>query len=244
MNRTAGRESHQEQEARVIDASIACIDKSSPLDFTMAAVAKEAGLSLGSIYKHVQSKEDVLLAVATRVLRHQSRTFIDMLGLPLTTPERLVCDLLLSSEARNLYPFGFHLETLTSNDAILQRASPRWVSELQRIDDENQNLFVAALDKAVAEGELQVNAGEAQEVARKLFIGCWSLTVGFMQVAHRRAARSVDGQNEQLPFPLPVDHSAVQAMKAFLNTFPWKTPLDEVGIRRAATALKKLGHRA
>ena len=94
----------KELERLVLDAATDAIEESSLLDFTMSDIAKRAGLSVGSIYKHVQSKEDVLVAIGTRMMANQHRVFGEVLALPLKTPERLIAVSLLppSKDARVL----------------------------------------------------------------------------------------------------------------------------------------------
>jgi AcrR family transcriptional regulator len=50
--------SPQQQEEKILTAAAQCIAETSLMDFTMSSIAKRAGLSMGSIYKHIQTKED------------------------------------------------------------------------------------------------------------------------------------------------------------------------------------------
>ena len=71
----APKHSPQEQEDLILEAAAQCIEETSLLDFTMSAISKKAGLSMGSIYKHIQSKEDVLVALGWRSLANLSEAF-------------------------------------------------------------------------------------------------------------------------------------------------------------------------
>ena len=71
----APRYSPEEEQELVLDAAVGCIEESSLLGFTIGAIAKRAGLSVGSLYKHVQSKEDLLVALATRQARHTRQLY-------------------------------------------------------------------------------------------------------------------------------------------------------------------------
>jgi AcrR family transcriptional regulator len=74
---------YEHQEEAILEAAARCIEASSLLDFTMAAISKEVGLSMGSIYKHIQSKEDVLLALGTRSRLHFGALVRKVIALPL-----------------------------------------------------------------------------------------------------------------------------------------------------------------
>ena len=71
----APKYSPQEQEEIILNAAAECIAETSLLDFTMSSISKAAKLSMGSIYKHVQCKEDIIFALATSVFQFQSNIF-------------------------------------------------------------------------------------------------------------------------------------------------------------------------
>ena len=49
--------------ARIVDAATTCVDRGGYASATTAAIAREAGLSVGALQHHFPSKEDVLAAV-------------------------------------------------------------------------------------------------------------------------------------------------------------------------------------
>ena len=233
----------KQQENLVFDAAVKCIEETSLLDFTMGAIAKEAGLSKGSIYKHVQSKEDVLVAISTRFMAHHIEVFAEVMRLPFTTPERLVCTVLLSPEKLHLYSFGVHLEMLVGNEAVLRRASPRWLEAMTRLDQALEAVFWRVLSQACEDGELMCSPKDRDSTMEMLMIGLWSLPVGFSQVAYQRHALQAVDDEAELPFPLPVGHGLVKNYQRLLNSYPWKVPLDDQGIEKARVAMEERGHR-
>ena len=241
--RTAKKQTAQEQEAVVFEAAAKCIEETSLLDFTMAAIGKEASLSIGSIYKHVQSKEDVLVALAVQMMSHQQRMFSEVMALPLTTPERLVSCVLVSPQKLYLYSFGVHLEMLTGNLAVLGRASTRWLDALRRVDQSIGAVFQEALAESWKSGELMVGAEDRDRILEVISIGLWSMSVGFLQIAYQRQARQQTESGSRLPFPLPIDHGVVESTQCLLDAHPWRTPLDDRGIEKACGLLEERGYR-
>ncbi|MFT7430375.1 MAG: AcrR family transcriptional regulator, partial [Colwellia sp.] len=79
----------EEQEKLILFAAVTAIEKSNVLDFSMSSIAKSAGLSMGSVYKFVQCKEDLLIVLATKMYQEKYRVVSQVLALPLTTPERI-----------------------------------------------------------------------------------------------------------------------------------------------------------
>ena len=239
----AARHTPQEQEDMVMAAAAKCIEAKSLLAFTMADISKEAGLSMGSVYKHVQSKEDVLVALVVRSMVHMHRIFVDFFELPLTAAEKVLGGVLWTPEKLYLHPFGVHLEMMIRNEAVMAKASPRWIESMSRIDQEMEDLFVSTLERACTEGELDVSPPERAGVIEQLMIGVWSMYVGFVQVAYQRNGRALGQGDVALPFPLPTDHALVCATQRLINSYPWKAPLDASSIERVASLMENKGYR-
>ncbi|WP_299948102.1 TetR/AcrR family transcriptional regulator [uncultured Microbulbifer sp.] len=232
-----------EQEAMILEAAAKCIEQSSILDFTMAAVSKEAGLSMGSIYKHVQSKEDVLVALSTRAFAYERNVFKDVMNLPLSTPERLVATMLLMSDKFHHYPFGAQLKMLVSNQAVLQRASSGWIEKLRRINTEIGQVFRAAMVLACDTGELITDDNDREIMLDTISVSLWSMHVGFVQVAYQRFAFEQHKVTAKLPFPIPDNHVLLNGAQRLINSFPWKKPLENQGIKKASALLTERGYR-
>ena len=245
------KRTYQEQNELLIEAAIKCIEETSLLDFTMASIAKEAKLSMGTVYKHVQSKEDVLVAICSKMLKHQAKVFKDMLSLPLTMPERLLCNVLITPSTFYKYSFGVQLEMLCSSNAVLKRASKSGLNQLTRCSDEITATFQKALKHSCMEGEINVKPEETQAMMDTLSMGLWSMSVGFIQVAHQIDARQPDvidnslpfPMKHELPYPMPADHGIVKSAFQFINTFPWETPLDINQINNIIRLLDERGYR-
>ena len=240
---TRPRRSPRELETLILDAAAKCIEQTSLLDFSMAAIAKEVGASMGSIYKHVQSKEDVLVALATRVASNQNQAFAEMMALPISTPERLICPLLASPDKLHALSFGVHLEMLIGNEAVAQRASVHWSEKLTRINQSTELVFSDALSAACDDGELIVSVQDRERTIEMLSISLWSLCVGFIQAAYQRHVWNVSGTGTDLPFPLPIDHEVVESAVRLINAFDWREPLRLERLEEVSGILIERGYR-
>ncbi len=229
----APKHSPEQQQQLILDAAIKCIETSSILDFTMSALSKEAGLSMGSIYKHIQTKEDVFVALATTMYSNLHDVFAQILDLPMPFPVRLIALQLTGPDTACCYEFGGHLEGLVSNEVVLQRASTQWLEKMMSADQSVEALVRERIEAAVDSGELNVNASERNRVVEEIIVGIWSMHVGFIQVARQREARHLVGEGIDAPFPLSVDDTIIQAQKHFLNTYPWQEPITNEMIRQA-----------
>lgn len=239
----APKYSLQEQEERILAAAAKCIEETSLLDFTMASIAKGAGLSMGSVYKHIQSKEDVLVALATKMTENLEHVLVTVLELPLSMPVRLLAFALITPEKYRLYPFDEHLEMLIGNEAILKRASKGWVEKVMQIDRSFEDYFCEIVGRTVDEGELQVASEDKEDVLEEILVSIWAMNVGYNQVVFQRHARSLVGEPIELPFPLASDDYFVNAVRRLLNTYPWREPITDEGVEKACQLLEQKGLR-
>lgn len=230
-----------EQEEKVLCAAASCIAEASLMDFTMSAIAKRAEMSMGSIYKHIHSKEDVLLALATRTQHNLRRCFTQIYAQAISGPEHLIGLSLIDFNKVDPYPFSRHLDMLVSNQVILERASPIW---RQRLDDSAQALTQVCQSgiKAAISGEELIAEESQEDTAHQLMLAIWSLNVGSIQVG----LQTMDfdqSPSSQLPYPKATDDPHIRNMMRLINSFHWRQPLTLEGIERAASALTQLGYR-
>lgn len=239
----APKYSADQQLQMVMDAAVQCIEESSLLSFTMSSVAKAAGLSMGSVYKQVQSKEDLLIALAVEMLEHERKAFQKIMELPLTTPEILIAFNLMDFHKVSFYSFSDELDTLVSSDSIIKRASPFW---LQRMIDASNALgqeFTNLIGKAVDSGEVDSEGRDRTQLITEIEVGGWALCHGYMQAVLRHQTRNALGPEAPLPFPLPTDDHLVRNTQRLLNTYQWQVPLSDEGIKKAAQLLTEMDYR-
>ncbi len=235
----APRHSSQEQEDLILSAAEQCIEETSLLDFTMSAISRAAGLSMGSIYKHMQSKEDVLVALGYRSNIQLKKVFSEVLSLPLPVSVRLIAVQLYCREKVALYSFSAHLDMLLGNEAILQRASERWLHRFIEVHISIEELFRKTIFDACDAGELVVTAENKEAMAHEMVIGMWSLCVGHTQVIMQRSARNVIGRGAEMPVRLECDSPIIRSVKTVLNSYPWKTPVTDERIQQAIELLEE-----
>jgi AcrR family transcriptional regulator len=238
----AARHSAEQQQALIVDAAVQAIGQSSLLDFKMSDIAKLAGISMGSVYKHVQSKEDVLLALATEHLKHLRDCFSKINTLPLSTPERYIAINLIDKNKAGLYSFGSHLEMLITNDAILSKGSEIWKQRFYHADSEVDGECKSCLNMAIASGELTVPEQDT-DYANKFILGLWAISVGFIHVSKQLRGKHLFGQLTPNSELLNADSLPIQTIKTYINAFAWQHPLTELGINNAINTLTTINLR-
>jgi len=228
----------EEQEKLILFAAVTAIEKSTLLDFSMSSIAKSAGLSMGSVYKFVQCKEDLLIALATKMYQEKQRVFTQVLALPLTTPERIIALSLLDFTKAQMYSFDDQLESIVNTCSIMKRSSPRWLDYMFNCSKVCEESFQVFLEAAVDSKELISGASEMEEIC----IGSWSLFVGYFQTVRLHHGRSNQQDNDEpmCLLPLTVDNVHILNLQRFLNSFDWREKVKRQDIEKVCQKLVEL----
>ncbi|MGY0216552.1 TetR/AcrR family transcriptional regulator [Endozoicomonadaceae bacterium StTr2] len=231
----APKYSFEEQQQRILAAAEECIESSSLLDFTMSAIAKGAGLSMGSVYKHVSSKEDVLLALAIRKANHEYERASLIMSLDLTLPEKLVAFSLTDQRKVRRYSFDDELGILINSRLIRQRGSANWLDRLNSAMLRTADPFDTAFHQAVEQGEIKGRA----DLIKEINITGWALTVGYQQTV-QFWERNIDKVNIQPPSS---DSVYIRGLVRMINSYDWKTPVTSQGLQKICDQLEAHNYR-
>jgi len=238
----APKYSLQEQEKMILNAAEQCINESSVTDFTMAKVARLAGLSMGSVYKFVQSKEDIVLALACESFSHFSKVFQTILNLPLPTPEKILAVCLVSPKALQRFSFDYELQSYATNTAVIQRASRMWTEKMIQACNCCEHAFKLTLTEGISSGELK-DVPNLSEVIEEIIISGWAMTVGYEQVQRVRQTQQITEGTESLFEPMSLNHPIIRSTVRLLNTYPWKQAIDDAALVRIEKELINLNLR-
>ena len=238
----APRFSPEEQEKLVLCAAISTIEQSSLLDFSMSKIAKLAGLSMGSVYKFVQCKEDVLIALATRMYQERQRVFKQVLLLPLTTPERIIANSLLDFSKVQMYDFDDQLESIVNTRAMMKRCSPRWLDQMIACGKVCEGMFQSFLQSASDSGELTSGDRDIAEINS----GTWSLAIGYFQTVRlhqcwQKEQNSCE-EGECVPALAP-DNEHIRSLQRLINTYDWQQQVSNEDILKICQSLVDAGLR-
>jgi hypothetical protein len=194
---------------------------------------------MGSIYKHIQSKEDVLLALGYYSRVHFQTMAGKVMAMPLPIAARLVGVQLVDAEHASPWSFGAELTSLLANEAILRRASPGWLDKYIAADIALDEFFNAQIQKACDDGELHLDGEAGNTQVDELNRATWALCVGHMQVVRQRSVRVLTSGATRLES----DSTVIRALQRLLNTYPLATPLTNELIAETCAALEAVGLR-
>ncbi|MGF1789969.1 TetR/AcrR family transcriptional regulator [Photobacterium profundum] len=214
-----------EQEQLILDAAAQCILDTSLIDFKMSAIAKKSGLSMGSVYKHIQSKEDVLVALSVRLDSQASNVIREILALPYSLPAKIVAINLVSQEAMYTYSFSYQLLTLLSSRDLLAKASDKWLTKLSLVSTEIRLQFQGALREAVRSEELLCEEEEKEALIEEFMLLHWAVNIGYTQILNHPHETHINEAKTNVNVPLTLDHPLLRATIRMTNSYPWKEPV-------------------
>ncbi len=237
----------EQQLCKILSAAAECIEESSLLDFTMSGIAKKAGMSMGSIYKHVHTKEDVLMALAQHGLDCLRQAFATIFNSPLSISEQLIALSLIDYSKVDPYPFTRHLEMLISNSALISRTSPQWQQKTGTSGCGIEEVMNMRFRTAIENGELTPE-GDENAYLEQLHLGIWAINVGHIQVllqihSDQLAANLPRNKDIEEIFPLDANNPHIQNCLRLINSYQWRHPLTQDGIQRAIDVLLELEYR-
>lgn len=202
---------------------------------------------MGSIYKHVHTKEDVLMALAQHGFDSLTQTFANIFKTPLSISEQLIAMSLIDYSKVDPYPFSRHLEMLISNSALTSRTSPQWQQKTGNSGCGIEDVMKMRLRIAIESGELTPE-GDEESFLEQLHLGIWAINVGHIQVllqthSGQQASSLPGGKDIEQIFPLNAENPHIQNCIKLINSYQWRHPLTQDGVQRAIDTLLELEYR-
>lgn len=213
------------REQKFLDAAQALILRDGLLNLQMSKVAEECDYAVGTLYQHFASKEDLLVALATRSSMDRVELFGRAANWNGPTRERMlaiaIADLMLVRE----HPEFFRLWQYVFTDVIWHAASTSARQRSLETSAPIGALIEGIASDAIRAGDLPANTGLAP---RALTIGPWTLSMGMHTLVHAEGVLERHAPGE--PYRLLIKH-----LQHLLNGYGWQ-PLFDVSDEAAIDA--------
>lgn len=128
-----------QRETAIINATISLMETSSFMDLRMSDIARAAECSMGAIYSHFSSKEDLLLGCAFSRMKEKKRLLDNILHQDMKPIEYLLMVVFSLWVIDEQNPQLYQLTQLSMNPSVWRRASPRRSSEMNELGREMQD---------------------------------------------------------------------------------------------------------
>ncbi len=215
-----------DREQRFLDTAQDLIQRDGLLNLQMARIAEATDYAIGTLYQHFASKEDLLVALATRNHLGRQALFERAARWKGPTRERMIAIALADLMLMREQPEHFRLEQFVWSDVVWRAASADSRARALAAGEPCCALVDGIVEEALACGDLPPGFA-LPPIA--LGIGPWSLCLGM------HALVQVEGLIDETRFGEPY-RLLLKHLQYLLNGYGWQ-PLADAGDDIALAAL-------
>lgn len=220
-----------QREQLFLDAARDLIQQDGLLNLSMAKIAASCDYSVGTLYQHFASKEDLLIALATINEQNRLDLFRRVVEWDASTRDRMFGLPVADMQFVRMYPEHFRLAQFANTEVVWGAAS-----QLRRkqslASGRPIGLLVADLvTEAVECGDLELKGLLPNELA----MAPWTVTLGTHNLVHAEGV--LEQYNIREPYRLMLRH-----IQCILNGLEWKPyidPSDDAALDRITQRLCK-----
>jgi len=180
------REKRELREQEIIGKTIGLLSQRGFLDVRMADIAKETRYSMGTIYSHFESKEDLLLACAHALVLDHKVLIQAISHQPVPAIEKIITMTECSWQISMQHPDLIEIDNLSLMPSVWRRATQHRANELNQLHVELANIFLNIVLEAIGQslnGYDQLDQQATERLAHHLTHGMWGLCVGLSSTA-------------------------------------------------------------
>lgn len=188
------REKREQREREIIGVAIGLLAETGFLDMRMADLARATGYSMGTIYSHFDSKEDLIVACAHTLCLDEQWLFNEISVQAIPAIDKIItmaqCSWLISMQ----HPQLIEIDSLSLMPSIWRRATNHRAERLNRLHVELAETLVAIVLNTIENGihgHSRLDDVDRQHLATHLAHGLWGLCVGLTSTAQSGYARTL-----------------------------------------------------
>lgn len=215
----------EERECLFMDRARELICKEGLLNLQMSRIAEKCEYAVGTLYKHFESKEDLLLALTARDTRLHVELFQRVARWDACPRDKMfalgVADMIFVRR----HPEYFRLAQYVLTEVVWQAATADRRQEYLAVNEPIGDIVLAIVEAGVQAGDLVMPALTPGE----LTTGFWALAIGTHNLVHAHGV--LEEFNIHDPYRAMCAH-----MQVLLNGYNWK-PLADLNDRAALDRL-------
>lgn len=204
-----------QREAHFVDVALGLVAEQGFMNMSMAQLARASEYATGTLYKHFDCKEDLLLAMTARGSAARAEMMGRVAAWDAPSRHRMMAigysDLLFVTHN----PVHFRLEQLATTEDIWMRASACRRQALLAAGGPCAGHVQSIVDDAVAAGDLQLRTHERHNIA----MGLWTMSMGTHTLVH--AGGLLDYHDIDAPYGLLARNYTL-----YLNALGWQPLID------------------
>ncbi len=171
LEKTAQRERH------ILDKAWELVETEGFLSLKISDLAKSAEVSVGTLYVHFESKEDLITAMAMDAWQELAGLLARALDMELKAVDRLLAFSILDYQFNRKYPMKFEAMQLAGVPSIWQRASLRRHQQLPESCEAFEAHLTPVIREAIENRELRPE-GNLEDQIKAFGHGLWAANMG------------------------------------------------------------------
>jgi AcrR family transcriptional regulator len=187
------REKRELREQEIIKKSIKLFSRQGFLGVRMSDIANQTDYSMGTIYSHFVSKEDLLIAAAHTLVEDHQQMFRRVREESIPAMEQIISLVQGVWLVATRFPDLIEIENLSRMPSVWRRATEERVSRYDHLHEDLaeriRNMALEALPESI-EGYAALDQAAQLELADYLTHGLWGLSVGLASIAQSGYAES------------------------------------------------------
>lgn len=211
------------REQLILDTARELLQREGLLTLQMSRLARACGLAVGTLYLHFDTKEDLLLALATGNAESRLDLFARAAAWNGPSRERMLAVAIADTLALEQAPELFRLQQYVLTEVVWNAASARQRQRMHEASAPIQALLEGIVARAVADGDLPDTHGMA---AGELVLGAWCQCLGLHTLAH--AEGLLASHDLRQPYRL-----LFKQLNLLLNGYGWlplMAPVDDATV--------------
>lgn len=164
-----------ERENLILETARGLIREKGFLSLTMSELAEAVEYSVGTLYTHFETKEDLLIALAVQTIGQRAVLFEQVRQATLKSRDRIYGILIVRLVLAESVPETFDIERLAASPSVWKRATVQRYQEMVAAEQHCSLIVANIIEDALSAGDLDA---EHVSIADMIF-GLWSLTIGF-----------------------------------------------------------------
>jgi len=205
----------QAREQLFLDTSRRLIRDEGLLTLQMARLARECDYATGTLYQHFASKEDLLVALATKRLQEHCALFCKAATWNAGTRDRMFALTVIDEYFSRHFPNYSKLMQYVFTEVVWETASPERREALTSEMAPVVSAITGVVEEAVEKGEVDAGVLSAQE----MMLGPWAVCHGMQSLLQTR------GMLDQLAISAPRKTIYAHA-QILLNGMNWNPLFD------------------
>ena len=211
---TTKQEKHKLREENIIATASDMISEEGFFNLRMTDLAKKSEISVGTLYVHFESKEDLLIGIGIHSIRKRYELFKFVQEKYSDPVERLcailICDHILNEKIGELS----EIERLAQFPSVWKRASYRRMEEMNLLCQNIGEFVRAIIETALESGELNASNKNAESISTCINASVWGVCVGMHHVFNSYCVKTQEVLKES-----DIKHAYVEAVHALLKGF-------------------------